>query len=104
MLAGPAFSADDLGAANAVIVNETFAQKLLDSSEAETRAGLADGISTGTETRSALGVRFRNAVRYTGTRAPSSWYQIIGVIRDFPSQPHPAVSNGRGARRGGGIG
>ncbi len=75
ILAGRAFSARDLGVANAVIVNRTFAQSFL-------------------ENRSALGLRFRylRARPQTGAQV-DEWYQIVGVVGDFPSFP-PAPGSG----------
>jgi putative ABC transport system permease protein len=74
ILAGRAFNAGDPGAANAVIVNRTFVQ-----------AFLAD--------RPALGLRFRYARAQTQQPATHAekWYQIVGVVRDFPSFP-PSLS------------
>jgi putative ABC transport system permease protein len=66
MLAGRGFDASDLGA-NAAIVNRTFVQEFLDPS-----------------TRSALGLRFRYSRPSTGS-GQAEWYQIVGVVRDFPS-------------------
>jgi hypothetical protein len=83
LLAGRAFTAADLGAANAVIVNRTFVREYLAKSEDAHRRELEPGI--------ALGVRFRYASP-TGspvTQAQNS-YQIVGVVRDFPSfRPSP---------------
>ena len=69
LVAGRGFTAGDLGTANAVIVNRTFVETYLES-------------------RSPLGLRFR----YTrdGTPQPEL-YQVIGVVRDFPSFP-PALA------------
>jgi hypothetical protein len=67
MLAGRRFTAGDTGAANAVIVNQTFAQWL--SGEGN-----------------ALGVRFRYLER-SGQAVDSAWYEIVGVARDFPRFP-----------------
>jgi putative ABC transport system permease protein len=65
ILAGRAFNAGDLGAANTVIVNRAFVEEFLGG-------------------RDALGVRFR----YVGARG--EWHQIVGVVRDFPSfSPSP---------------
>jgi hypothetical protein len=71
-LAGRAFTAADLGSANTVIVNRSFVREFL---------------GPGTETRSPLGLRFRYASRaeQPGTQVPQKSYQIVGVIRDFPS-------------------
>ena len=68
MVAGRPFDASDLGAANAVIVNRSFAQEYL-------------------QNRDALGVRFRY-VRSGAQQprdAPQPWHQIVGVVRDFPT-------------------
>jgi hypothetical protein len=67
ILAGRAFNAGDLGAANVVIVNRTFMQEFL-------------------ENRSALGLRFRYSRARTqpGTQV-EEWYQVVGVVGDFPS-------------------
>jgi hypothetical protein len=69
ILAGRAFNATDLGAANAVIVNRTFVQEFL-------------------ENRSALALRFRYSRARTqqpGAQVQQEWYHIVGVVRDFPS-------------------
>jgi len=62
ILAGRAFNGSDLGAANSVIVNRTFAQELIGN-------------------RGALGTRFR----YSRGPASTPWYQIVGVVADFPA-------------------
>jgi putative ABC transport system permease protein len=62
MLAGRAFNTSDIGAANSVIVNRTFAQKLIGN-------------------RGALGLRFR----YSRGQTSTPWYQIVGVVADFPA-------------------
>ena len=69
ILAGRAFTAADVGAANTVIVNRTFMQKFA-------------------KNRSPLGVRFRY-VRPAMLSGPErhEWYQIVGVVGDFPSFP-----------------
>jgi putative ABC transport system permease protein len=75
ILAGRAFTAGDLGAANAVVVNRTFVQTFLND-------------------RSPLGVRFRYTspdTRLPDSEAPRESYQIVGVVRDFPSFP-PALA------------
>ena len=67
MIAGHAFKAADLGAANAVIVNRSFVRDLLPD-------------------RDALGVRFHYAAqRRPGAEATLKSYQIVGVVRDFPT-------------------
>jgi putative ABC transport system permease protein len=76
ILAGRAFNAGDPGAAHSVIVNRTFVRKFLDPS------------TTPIENRSALGLRFRYSRARTqqpGAQGPQEWYQIVGVVRDFPS-------------------
>ena len=67
ILAGRAFSARDLGVANAVIVNRAFTQAFL-------------------ENRSALGLRFRysHAGQQTGAQV-NEWYEIVGVVGDYPT-------------------
>jgi hypothetical protein len=76
IVAGRGFTAADLGAAHAVIVNRTFVQEFL-------AAG------------SPLGIRFRYVAptERPGTRATDS-YQIVGVINDFPSFPPAPDSDG----------
>ena len=78
ILAGRAFTADDTGAAHAVIVNRSFVRQFL-------------------ENRSALGLRFR----YARSRAESAEgtvqqasYQIVGIVDDFPSFPPAPGSDG----------
>jgi putative ABC transport system permease protein len=69
-LAGRSFNAGDVGSANVVVVNQSFADALLNRHQV-------------------LGMRFR----YSPNRAPRAddvdapWYQIIGVVRDFPDFP-----------------
>jgi predicted permease len=73
VLAGRRFTAGDLGAAHAVIVNRTFAHRL------------AGG-------RSPLGLRFRYASTRSQTRAAQEIrHQIVGVVEDVPSFP-PSLS------------
>ena len=84
IVAGRAFNTADLGAANAVIVNRTFVREYVGPSTArgvhpELRRGMDDG--------SALGLRFR----YARAR---EWYQIVGVVRDFPSLSPAPFSDG----------
>jgi hypothetical protein len=76
ILAGRAFTTADLGAAHSVIVNRSFVEEFL-----EPGAG--------------LGVRFRYA-EPTGRRgAPRhTTYQIVGIVRDFPSFPPSPASDG----------
>ncbi len=74
LLAGRAFTAADLGAAKSVIVNRSFVEAFL-------------------EDRGPLGLRFRYAAARPlelGTLPQQQWFQIVGVIRDFPSFP-PAL-------------
>jgi putative ABC transport system permease protein len=72
ILAGRAFTAGDLGA-DAAIVNRTFVETLLPD-------------------RNPLGVRFRLAGEsQPGTETSHESYQIVGVVRDFPSFP-PALA------------
>lgn len=73
IVAGRPLEARDFGAANAVVVNTTFAREFISN-------------------RSPLGARFRYAPRES-TRTPSAppaWYEIVGVVRDFPAfAPEP---------------
>lgn len=72
IVAGRALDAGDAGAgASSVVVNRTFARQL------------AGG-------RTPLGLRFR----YSGARAdatgadrPAEWYEVVGVVDDFPALP-----------------
>ena len=64
MLAGRQFDARDSSMTVAAIVNRTFAEILLELSNA-------------------LGVRFRDAADGTRGRR-SEWYEVVGVIDDFP--------------------
>jgi predicted permease len=68
LLAGRGFEPRDVGATRAAIVNRTFVEDLLDP-------------STG-----ALGTQFRYAAVREGS-APSDWYEIVGVVDDFPRLP-----------------
>jgi putative ABC transport system permease protein len=76
VVAGRAFSAADLGAANTVIVNETFVRHFIDGNP--------------------LGIRFRYVTpdQRFGTPAETS-YQIVGVVRDFPGFPLEPGSDGQ---------
>ena len=67
ILAGRNFRASDVGPANTVIVNRSFAEMYLQ-----------DG--------NPLGLRFLY-VREKDNPAPNQWFQIIGVVRDFPAFP-----------------
>jgi predicted permease len=75
LLTGRGFEARDVGAARAAIVNRTFVTDLLDP-------------STG-----ALGTQFRYAADGDG-EAPSEWYEIVGVVDDFPALPRAPGSGG----------
>ena len=110
MLAGRAFNAADLGAAHAVIVNRSFVQEFLDPStmlraapsvsrgeRVEGRAKSTDEHGRGMDISSALGLRFRYSRAPTVQPAAprrQEWYQIIGVVRDFPSFPPAPLSDG----------
>jgi predicted permease len=114
ILAGRAFNAADLGAANAVIVNRTFVREFLDSSTSSASSRPFDGAQgrpealegrgtsrdehgRGMEDGSALGLRFRYARPRTGqpdTPVQHEWYQIVGVVRDFPSFSPAPFSDG----------
>ena len=75
LLAGRGFEPRDLGAAPAAIVNRTFVDDLLEP-------------STG-----ALGTQFRYAADRDGG-APSDWYEIVGVVDDFPALPRAPGAGG----------
>ena len=68
LAAGRRFVAGDVGAANTVLVNQSFAHWL---------AG--DG--------NALGVRFRCAETAGQAVENGAWFEIVGIVRDFPSFP-----------------
>ena len=68
LAAGRRFVAGDVGAANTVLVNQSFAHWL---------AG--DG--------NALGVRFRYAETAGQAVENGAWFEIVGIVRDFPSFP-----------------
>jgi putative ABC transport system permease protein len=108
MLAGRRFNAADLGT-NAVIVNRTFVQDVLDPSTAlgvhpdSSRSAVSSRVMSGDqpapemEKASALGRRFRYARARTPQRdtpAKHEWYQIVGVVRDFPSFSPAPFSDG----------
>lgn len=79
VLAGRAFNAGDLGPAGSVVVNRSFQRELL-------------------KDRSALGHRFRytrEKASLPGGAAQPHWYEIVGVVNDFPSLP----PNEPGSRR-----
>jgi hypothetical protein len=75
LLAGRVFDARDVGTPRAAIVNRTFVDDLLDP-------------STGV-----LGTQFRYAADGRGG-APSDWYEIVGVVGDFPGLPRSPGSGG----------
>ena len=68
ILAGRTFNASDVGAANAVVVNRSFVETYLQDANA-------------------LGLRFRYSRGETEAAAAEQWFQIVGVVRDFPSFP-----------------
>jgi hypothetical protein len=74
LLAGRVLEARDLGS-RAVVVNRTFVDDLLEPSAAP------------------LGTRFRHAANRLGT-APSDWFEIVGVVDDFPRLPRAPGSGG----------
>jgi predicted permease len=67
ILAGRRFRASDVGPANVVIVNRSFADMYLQ-----------DG--------NPLGLRFRYLAEEANP-GPDQWFQIVGVVRDFPAFP-----------------
>jgi len=74
ILAGRSFTAGDVGPPNVVVVNRSFADMYL-----------LDG--------NAVGVRFRY-VQEEANPAQDSWFQIIGVVRDFPAFPPNLTRSG----------
>jgi cell division protein FtsX len=74
ILAGRNFTAGDVGPPNVVVVNRSFADMYLQ-----------DG--------NAVGVRFRY-VQEEANPAPDSWFQIVGVVRDFPAFPPNLTRSG----------
>ena len=76
LLAGRGFEGRDLGAGRAAVVNRTFVEELLDL-----RSPGGGPASAG-----ALGTQFRYAATGEGG-APSDWYEIVGVVDDFPRLP-----------------
>jgi predicted permease len=68
ILAGRNLVPGDVGAANTVVVNRSFAEMYL-------------------EDANALGLRFRYVREEEDPAAPAPWYQIVGVVRDFPAFP-----------------
>ena len=85
LLAGRGFEARDVGAARAAIVNRTFVHDLL---------GLRSFGEGGLEpSTGALGTQFRYATDGRGG-APSDWYEIVGIVDDFPGLPRAPGSGG----------
>ena len=68
ILAGRTFNASDAGAVDAVVVNRSLVETYLQDANA-------------------LGLRFRYSRGGTEAAAPEQWFQIVGVVRDFPSFP-----------------
>jgi predicted permease len=78
--AGRSFTAADIGAANgALIVNGAFVRELLGGSNA-----------IGRRLRFTEGYRSNRVMRYPAGVEPDRWYEIIGVVGEFP------VSSGSG--------
>jgi putative ABC transport system permease protein len=77
LFAGRTFNAADLGAANAVVVNRTFASRF-------------------TEGRNPLDFRFRYTQARTSRPGSNAedWFHIVGVVHDFPSLSPAPGSNG----------
>jgi predicted permease len=75
ILAGRSFNASDVGAANNVVVNRSFVEMYLQETNA-------------------LGLRFRFTRSSPEAAQPERWYQIVGVVRDFPSFPPNLIRNG----------
>jgi putative ABC transport system permease protein len=73
LLAGREFEARDIAAGRVAIVNRTFVTDLLDP------------------IASPLGTRFRYAAAREGS-APSEWFEIVGVVDDFPPLPRSPES------------
>jgi len=84
LLAGRGFEARDIGTARAAVVNRTFVDKLL----AVRSPGEGGEPSTG-----ALGTQFRFAAVEEGA-APADWYEVVGVVDDFPGLPRAPGSGG----------
>jgi hypothetical protein len=74
MLAGRGFDARDTRTSGAAIVNRTFAELLEQPNEA-------------------VGVRFRDADATTYAQGPE-WYQVVGVVDDFPGFPRDPGAGG----------
>ncbi len=68
ILAGRGFNASDVGTANAVVVNRSFVDMYLQDANA-------------------VGLRFRYTPPQRDSVAGAPQYQIVGVVRDFPSFP-----------------
>jgi putative ABC transport system permease protein len=68
ILAGRGFNASDVGAANAVVVNRSFVDMYLRDANV-------------------LGLRFRYTRPQRDSLEVAPGYQIVGVVRDFPSFP-----------------
>ncbi len=75
ILAGRRFTASDVGASTNVVVNRSFVQMYLPDANA-------------------LGLRFRFTRPPSEVAQPEQWYQIVGVVRDFPSFPPNLVRSG----------
>jgi putative ABC transport system permease protein len=75
LLAGRDFEHRDIGTARASIVNRTFVEELLEDSSG------------------ALGTQFRFAAAEAGA-APSDWYEVVGIVDDFPGLPRAPGSGG----------
>ena len=74
ILAGRNFLASDVGAAHVVVVNRSLAEMYL-----------RDG--------NAVGLRFRY-VREESASMHAPWYQVVGVVRDFPAFPPNLTRDG----------
>ena len=81
ILAGRNFTAGDVGPADVVVVNRSFAEMYLQ-----------DG--------NAVGLRFRyvneegNGSAGLQTRGQERWFHIVGVVRDFPAFPPNLIRSG----------
>ena len=74
ILAGRKFMAGDVGPANVVVVNRSFAEMYLKDANP-------------------LGLRFRYAADEANP-GPNQWFQIIGVVHDFPAFPPNLTRDG----------
>ena len=74
LLAGRPLEARDVSAGRPVVVNRTFVETLLDP-------------ATG-----ALGTRFRHVAE--NGEPPSDWFEVVGVVDDFPGLPRAPGSGG----------